>query len=171
MIASRLGELGIHGPQHAIAGIHQRHLAEAGIDLFEIPLQGVAHQVVEGGRQLAAGGAAAHHHHRLQQAPFGGIGRLLSLLEGAQHPLANAIGIFERLHRRGELRPFVVAEIAAGGAGRHDQMVVVQSTIVKDHLLCGGVDVVHLSHQDLHIGSLPQHDPQRRGHIRLRHQP
>ena len=89
----------MHGPQHPIAGIHQDHLAMGDVELFEIALQGMAHELDQGAGQFAARGATTHHHGRLQKSAPGWVGSLLSLFEGHQHAPANLIGVLKDLHR------------------------------------------------------------------------
>ena len=64
-----------------------------------------------------------------------------------------------------------MAEIAAARPCRQDQVVVAVAAVVEHHLLVGGVDVVHLSQQDLQVRGLPHHLAQGGGHIGLGHKP
>ena len=55
-----------------------------------------------------------------------GVGLLLGRLEGQQHAAADLEGVGQRLQAGRERRPVVVAEVAVGGAGGDDQVVVGQ---------------------------------------------
>ena len=170
VIAGGLGELRRHRPQHPIAGIHQDHAAGLRIQLAEIAAGSLVHQLVEGSGQLTAGGTSADHQHGLQEAPALRIRCLLRLLQSRKHPSADLIGVLKDLHRRRQWTPLLMAEIGAAGTGGQDQAVVTQAAVVEDHLPGVGIKIDHLPEQHLHIGRLGQHQPQRRGHIRLGHQ-
>jgi len=97
----------------------------------------------------------------LQEGPPGRIGGLLGFFEGQQHAPADFISMLENLHRRRHVAPVVVAEVAAAGAGRQDQVVVGQLAVVERDPPRFAVDLFYLPQQHLHVRGLAHQLPQR----------
>ena len=142
-----------------------------GIDLHEVPLEGVPHQIVEGCRQLTAGRPTADDDDGLQPLAPLQVRGLLGFLQGLEDLAPDGVGILQGLHGNGFTAPFVMAEVAAGGPGREHEMVVLVAAVVEDHLLLIGIDVLHFPHQDLDVFGLAQHHAQGGGDIGLGDQP
>ena len=64
-----------------------------------------------------------------------------------------------------------MAEVAAAGAGRQDQVVVGQLPVVEHDLFGLDVYLLNFAQQHLHIRGLAHQLAQGRGHVALRHQP
>ena len=167
----RRREARMHGPQDPVARIHEHDAAVGRIHLAEVAAEALLGEIAERAGQLAARGAAADHHHRLQEAAALTVRRLLGLLDRRQQAAADLIGVLEDLHRRRLGAPVLMAEVTAARSGGQDQVVVAIAPVVEHQLAVGGIEIDDLAQQHLHIGGLLQQPPQRRGHVRLRHQP
>ena len=78
--------------------------------------------------------------------------------------------MLEDLHRGGQRTPFLPAEIGAARSGGQDELVIAVVLAVEHHLAGLGIDIDHLSQQDLNIGRIAHHLTQGGGDIGLRHQ-
>ena len=106
-------------------------------------------------RQLDARRAAPDHHERQQPPGHLRVIRLFGALERQEHALTDPQRIGQRLEPGCSLAPFVVAKVRMGGAGGHDEVVVVQrpAPIFRPHLddALPGIDRGRLSEHDPRI--------------------
>ena len=120
------------------AGQHRRarlddHDARAGrVDGAELVAQRVARDLGQRARQLDAGRPAAHHDEGQQLVAPRRIRLAFRPLERQQHAAADRDGVLQRLQAWRMLLPLGVAEIGVPGAGRQDQVVVVDRRPVGD---------------------------------------
>ena len=112
------------GRQHAVRALDEHDARVVRVDAAELAAQRVAGDLGEGAGELHAGGAAADHHEREPGAALHRIGLALGALECGEHAPADLERVFQGLQSRRVRRPLVVPEIAVGGAGGKDQVVV-----------------------------------------------
>ena len=116
-------------------------------------------------RKLDARRAAADDHKRQPGLPFVRVDFALGKFKRRQHSPANLQRVADALQARSILRPIVMAEVRMPGAGGHDQIIVREFAVVRNHDLAFQVDRRGLGKQHLDILLMPENAANRSGNI------
>ena len=98
-----------------------------------------ADQTVERGGELHPGGPCAHNVERQKLGPPGRVVRHIRFLEDIDDPVAQCDAVAERLQGERALRDVPHPKEVGDAAQAHDQGVVGNQAIIRDHLV--GVEV------------------------------
>ena len=101
--------------------------------------------------ELDAGRSAADDHEGEQPRLGRGVGFTLGGFEREQNLPPDLQRIVQRLETGRARGPFGVAEIGVRGAGRDDEVVVVDAPAIDDHAPPLGLDRLCLRQQHLHV--------------------
>jgi hypothetical protein len=127
------------------------------IDVPKVPAQGIAPHLGERAGNLHSGRPSAHDDKGQMGVSLDRIGFPLGSLERQQYPPPDFLRVLQTLESRSERLPVVPAEVGMAGPSRHNKVVVLDTTPVREpDLPLPRLNLGHLPQQHLRIGLLAE---------------
>lgn len=164
----RLRQGWIDGRKHARRGLHQDDARQTRVDVTEITGESAFGKLRDGAGYLHPRRAAADDDEVQKPRAFGRIGLGLRLLERKQDAAPEICRVVDRLEARRRGLPFVVTEIGVLRAGRDDEIVEREASILRHDLASSDVDLSDLGEHDTHVSCIAHDRTNRRCNVRRR---